>query len=60
LVGRPLITASISLGVIGCLDGLSDPELTLVIRICLENCPFHPDFSVVLSIVGSGNFFLIS
>jgi hypothetical protein len=31
-------------------DGLSDPDLALVAVICLENCPFHPDFSVLLSI----------
>jgi hypothetical protein len=42
------MTASISLG--DPLDGLSDPDLTLVSGICLENCPFHPYFPVVLSI----------
>ena len=45
------MTASISLGVMGMLlDGLSDPDLTLVFGICIENCPFHPDFPVLLSI----------
>jgi hypothetical protein len=28
----------------GCLDGLSDPVLTLVPGICLEKHPFHLDF----------------
>jgi len=37
LVGRLLMTASISLW--ECLDGLSDPDLTLVPGICLET--FH-------------------
>ena len=32
------------------LDGLSDPDLTLVPGICLENCPFHSGFPIVLSI----------
>jgi hypothetical protein len=32
------------------LDGLSDPDLMLVPGICLENCPFHPDFLVLFSI----------
>jgi hypothetical protein len=40
------MTASISLGLWECLDGLSDPDLTLVPGICLENCPPHPDFPV--------------
>ena len=44
------MTASISLGMMDCLDGLSDPDLTLVPGICLENCPFHPGFPVLLSI----------
>jgi len=37
------------------LDGLSDPGLTLVPGICLENHPFHPDFPVLLKafVVGS-------
>jgi hypothetical protein len=42
-----------------CIDGLSDPELTLVPGICLENCPFHQGFPVLLSIgfvVGSDDF----
>lgn len=42
-VGRLLITASISFGVMG-LFGLSDPDLTLVPGLCLENYPFPPDF----------------
>ena len=33
-----------------CLDGLSDPDLTLAPDIHLEKCPFHPDFPVLLSI----------
>ena len=45
------MTASISLAVMGVLDCLSDPDLTLVPGVCLENCPFHPIFSVLLSIV---------
>jgi hypothetical protein len=40
------MTASISLGIIGLFYGLSDPDLTLVFGICLENCPFYPDFPV--------------
>jgi hypothetical protein len=44
------MTASISLGVIDCLDCLSDPNLTLVFGIYLENCPFHQDFPVLLNI----------
>ena len=38
------------MGLWDCLDGLSDPDLTLVPGIFLENCPFHPDFPVVLNI----------
>ena len=48
LVGRllrPVFISFISLG-----DCYSDPDLTLVLGICLENCPFHPGFSVVLRI----------
>ena len=41
---------SMSLGIMGWLDGLSDTDLTLVFETCLENCPFHPDISVLLSI----------
>ena len=38
------MTASISLDFLGfLLDGLSDPDLTLVPGISLESCPFHPD-----------------
>jgi hypothetical protein len=33
-----------------CLDVLSDPELTLVFGMHLENCPLHPDITVLLSI----------
>jgi hypothetical protein len=44
------VTSSTSLGLWDSLDGLSDPDLTLVFDLCLENCPFHPDFPVVLSI----------
>ena len=33
-----------------CLDGLSDPDLTLAFCICLENCPFLLDISEVLNI----------
>jgi len=32
------------------LDGFSYSDLTLVLGICVENCPFPPDFSVFLSI----------
>jgi hypothetical protein len=42
--------ASISLGLWDYLDGYSDPDLTLVFGICLENCPFYPDISGLLSI----------
>jgi len=38
------MTVSISLGLWDWLDGLSDPDLTLVHSIWLENCPFLPDF----------------
>ena len=44
------MTASITLGLWDCLDGLSDPDLTLVPCICLENCLFHPDFPVLLNV----------
>ena len=37
-------------GLWDCLDHLSDPDLNLVPGICLENCPFHPDFPILLSI----------
>jgi hypothetical protein len=37
-------------GIRDCLDSISDPGLTLIPGICLENCPFYPDFTVVLSI----------
>ena len=33
-----------------CLDGLSAPDLSLIPGICLENCPFNPDFPVLMSI----------
>jgi hypothetical protein len=45
LVGKILMTASISLGVMG-IHNLSDPDLTLV----PGTCPFHQDFLVFLSI----------
>jgi hypothetical protein len=44
------MAASISLGVMGLFRSFNDPDLTLVFGICVENCPFHPDFPVVLSI----------
>jgi hypothetical protein len=49
----------------GCLDGLSDADLTLLFGICLENCLFHPDFPALLnigfySIIECFFFFLIS
>jgi hypothetical protein len=44
------MTVFISLGVMGILDGLSDPDLNLIPDICLENFLFHPDFPVLLSI----------
>jgi hypothetical protein len=40
------MTASISLGGMGRLDDLSDPVLTLAPCMCLETCPFHPDFPI--------------
>jgi hypothetical protein len=40
---------SISLGDIG-LFSLSDADLTLAPDMCLENCPFHADFPILLSI----------
>jgi hypothetical protein len=33
-------------GLWDCLDGLPDPVLTLAACMCLENCPFHPDFPI--------------
>jgi hypothetical protein len=39
------MTAFISSRVMG-LFSLSDPVLTLAPGICLENCPFHPDFPI--------------
>jgi hypothetical protein len=48
LVGTLLVTASISLEVMEL--GLSDPDLTFVPCICLENYPIHQDFPVLLSI----------
>jgi hypothetical protein len=44
------MTAYISLGVMGLFYGLSDPDLNLLPGICLENCTFHPDISVLLII----------
>ena len=44
------MTASTSLGIMGFLDGLSAPDLTLVFGMCLENLQFHPDFPVLLNI----------
>ena len=44
------MTASISLGVMVLLDGLSDTDLTLVFGISLENFLFHPDFHILLNI----------
>jgi hypothetical protein len=40
------MTASISLGIIGCVNSLPDLDLTLVSGICLENCQFHEDFFI--------------
>ena len=42
------MTASTSLGLWDYLDGLSDPDLTLVPGLCLEKFPFHPCFPVFL------------
>jgi hypothetical protein len=52
------MTAIISLGVMNLLDGLSDPVLTLAPGMCLEKCPFHPDFFIpsVDWILSSDNF----
>jgi hypothetical protein len=44
------MTASTFLGVWKGFDDLSDPDLTLVPGICLETCPFHTDFPVLLNI----------
>jgi hypothetical protein len=44
------MTASISLGIIGMFNGLSDPGLMFVFGVSLENCPLHPDFPALLSI----------
>ena len=44
------MTASIYLGLWDSLGSLSDPDLTLVPGICLENHLFHLDFPVLLSI----------
>jgi hypothetical protein len=38
------VTASISLEVMGCLDGLSDLDLTLLHSMCVENHSFHLEF----------------
>jgi hypothetical protein len=43
------MTVSISLGDKGLLDCLSDPDITLLPGICLENCPFHPVCPVLLT-----------
>ena len=40
LVGRLLMTASISLGVMEVIQNFSDPDLYLVPDICLDTCPF--------------------
>jgi hypothetical protein len=56
------MNSSIYLEVIG-LFSLPAFDLTLVHGICLENNPFHTDFSFLLSrgfVVGSDDFFLIS
>jgi hypothetical protein len=37
---------SISLGLWDSLDGLFDLVLTWAPGMCLENCPFHPDFPI--------------
>jgi hypothetical protein len=50
------MTASISLGVMELLNGLSYPDLTLALDIWLETCPFHPDFPVLSSIVFFSHF----
>jgi hypothetical protein len=44
------MNASISLGVMGLVNGLSGPDLNLVFGICLEKWAFHPDFPVLLNI----------
>jgi hypothetical protein len=46
----PTDTPMISLDVWGLFRWFTDPDLTLVPGICLENYPFHPDFLVMLSI----------
>jgi len=50
LVGRLLITASISLWVMGLLTWFICPYLASLPAIYLENCPFPPDFQVLLNI----------
>ena len=44
------MTVSIFYRLWECLDGLSDPDLTLVCVVCLENFLLHPDFPVFFSI----------
>ena len=44
------MTTSIFLGDIGLLRSLPDHDLILIPGICLETCPFHPGFPVLLSI----------
>ena len=41
------MTASISLEVVGCLNNLCDPDLTLVCGDFLQNHPFCSDFSIL-------------
>jgi hypothetical protein len=44
------MSTSISVGVMGSFHGFSNPDLTLVPGVCLENSPFHADSPVLLSI----------
>ena len=50
------MTASIFYRKWDSLDHESGPDLTLVPGIYLENCLFHPDFTVVLSIEVCSSF----
>jgi len=42
--------ACIILGVMGCLNSLTFPDLIFFSCICLENCPLSPDLQVLLNI----------
>ena len=50
LIGKFLMMASISLGVMGMFRPVIWSWFKFIFGICLENCPFHQDFSVMFSI----------